>query len=241
MARRERGAPREPGICRLNRVPISECGEELVDIRQFCRGIRVKANPSLLRRSAAEMLQRAQDSLPEGYFLQAHTCLRTYEMQSNGYFKHLESLRENHPEWPLSVLRREANRFWHPPDSKAPPGHCTGGAVDVTLVNAEGGAYDIKSTRREGIDANPTYVLGLTPEAQANRRILIDAMSGAGFSNCADEFWHWSYGDNGWAARLGMAEALFDAITVSPEVIAAATVEPPKESTPENERDQAEA
>ena len=29
------------------------------------------------------------------------------------------------------------------------------------------------------------------------------AMLGVGFSNCRDEWWHYSYGDAGWAVRTG--------------------------------------
>ena len=34
-------------------------------------------------------------------------------------------------------------------------------------------------------------------------------MTAAGFTNCYDEWWHWSYGDAGWACRLGHAHAIY--------------------------------
>ncbi|MDQ2732746.1 MAG: dipeptidase [Armatimonadota bacterium] len=225
MSLRLSGSPREPGICHLNKIPIEECGEPLVNIRETCAGLKVKANPSLLRLTTARMLQKAQSALPAGYGFKVNSALRTHERQTRGYTEHLEKLREAHPEWPLSVLRRQANKFWHPPDQKAPPGHCTGGAVDVTLVKPDGTEFDMNSTVREGVDSNPTYSRWLTEEANSNRQILIGAMTAAGFSNCADEWWHWSYGDNGWAARLGVQPAIYGAVTVSEEELKAATVE----------------
>ena len=33
--------------------------------------------------------------------------------------------------------------------------------------------------------------------------MLHDAMVSVGFSNCRDEWWHYSYGDAGWAVRVG--------------------------------------
>ena len=39
--------------------------------------------------------------------------------------------------------------------------------------------------------------------------ILVDAMLGAGFSNCRDEWWHYSYGDAGWAVRMGFDECFY--------------------------------
>jgi D-alanyl-D-alanine dipeptidase len=33
--------------------------------------------------------------------------------------------------------------------------------------------------------------------------MLIETMLAVGFSNCRDEYWHFSYGDSGWAVRVG--------------------------------------
>ena len=231
MGSREPGSPREPGICRLNRIPIRDCGEELVDIRDHCRNMEITARVALLRRTVAGMLQNAQDSLPAGCKLRVHTAFRTLETQQNGYSSYMAKLREQHPEWPMSTLRRESNRFWHPPDQKAPPGHCTGGAVDVGLLDEDGKEMDLREAIRDGLNTNPTYSRWVTEQARENRRILIKAMSDADFSNCADEWWHWSYGDSGWAARIGGDHAIYGMLTPAADVLAAATRpdDPPKE------------
>jgi len=41
------------------------------------------------------------------------------------------------------------------------------------------------------------------PEAEEHRKLLVETMLGVGFSNCRDEWWHYSYGDAGWAVRFG--------------------------------------
>src|SRR5262249_23167918 len=115
-AMREPHSPREPGITRLTTIPIHENGEPLVDLCHECPGILVTACPTYARRRIAAMLNRAQEELPDGVRLKVHTALRTTEMQSNGYWDHYRSLQEKHPGWPQAVLRREANKFWHPPD-----------------------------------------------------------------------------------------------------------------------------
>jgi D-alanyl-D-alanine dipeptidase len=38
-------------------------------------------------------------------------------------------------------------------------------------------------------------------------------MLGAGITNYPSEYWHWSYGDQGWAYRGGEPNALYGAIT----------------------------
>ena len=39
--------------------------------------------------------------------------------------------------------------------------------------------------------------------------ILVDAMLGVGFSNCRDEWWHYSYGDAGYAVRMAQKECCY--------------------------------
>ncbi|MDH7570568.1 MAG: M15 family metallopeptidase [Armatimonadota bacterium] len=218
---REPGSPREPGIARLGRIPIHENGEPLVDLREACPELVLACKLPFVRRSVAAMLCQAARALPDGWRLKVHTALRTPEQQAAGYWKHYQRLAEQHPEWPRNILRREANRFWHPPDMKAPPGHTTGGAVDVRPVDAEGNEIDVTSAAVEGANTQPTYSTHLTPTARKNRQALVAAMAGAGFSNCADEWWHWSYGDSAWAGRTGAPAALYDAVRELPPPVLA--------------------
>jgi zinc D-Ala-D-Ala dipeptidase len=211
------GSPREPGITRLCLVPTVECGEPLVDLRETSPGVIIKAVPTFVRCSVALMLNDAQSRLPAERRLRVSAALRTLEQQSRGYWGYYRSLAEQHPEWPRSTLRREANKFWHPPDTKAVPGHCTGGAVDVTLLDAAGEPLDMTSSPHPKASTQATYSRYLTPEAQANRDLLIAVMTEAGFSNCYDEWWHWSYGDAGWACRLGYPHAIYGLVTEIPD------------------------
>jgi D-alanyl-D-alanine dipeptidase len=112
---------------------------------------------------------------------------------------------EAFPDRSHASLRRSVCRFVAPTNQKAPPGHCTGGAVDVCLVRDDDEPYDTTApfTRMQGA---PTYAYGLSEEASRNRMILVDAMLSAGFSNCRDEWWHYSYGDAGWAVRFCLSE-----------------------------------
>src|SRR5438270_7587757 len=124
------GAP-EP-IAALNRVRILETHEPLVDIREFCP--RVQVLPRVcpyLRRTVAEMLNRAAELLPAGYRFRIGTALRTISMQSRGWDRYYARMRVAHPDWPPSALRRATNKFFAPYDQPAPPGHTTGAAVDV--------------------------------------------------------------------------------------------------------------
>jgi len=46
---------------------------------------------------------------------------------------------------------------------------------------------------------------------------LVDAMLSVGFSNCRDEWWHYSYGDAGWAVRMGETECRYGIAYLEPD------------------------
>jgi D-alanyl-D-alanine dipeptidase len=56
--------------------------------------------------------------------------------------------------------------------------------------------------------------------AQANRDLLVNAMLGAGFSNCRDEWWHYSYGDAGWAVRANRDRCFYGLVHLPEELYA---------------------
>ena len=202
-ARWDRTKGRPEPIAALNRIPEHENGEPLVDIREYAPALRM-ARPSVIpyvRRTVAEMCQRAAESLPEGYFLGLVEGWRPIERQQRIYDWWYANIEEAYPEWSFAQKRRFACWFVAPTDQKAPPGHCTGAAVDVWLLREDGSEYDVWSPH-DRFQAAPTYVYGLSEEAQRNRDLLVNAMLEVGFSNCRDEWWHYSFGDAGWAVRM---------------------------------------
>jgi len=194
--------------------------------------IRLKCPIPWARKTAAEMLAEAAAHLPEGIFLVVGTALRSLKMQAKSYRRYSRILRRRHPDWPPGVLRREANRFLHPPDSISPPGHCTGGAFDVVLAYANGRQVDTFSSTIPEARTWATFYPHLTPKARANRALLYTVMIEAGFTNCYEEWWHYSYGDTGWAARAGKPCAIYGLPTdLSPTLlqsIARAERKPPR-------------
>ena len=210
VSRRKIGSP-EP-IAALNRVRIREYRvalperEPLVDVRRYCP--LIVPSPKLcpyLRKTVADMLNEASAALPEGCRFHVHTCLRTLAMQKRGWDNYYARKREEHPEWPLSALRRAVNQYYAPYDQPAPPGHCTGGAVDVAIHDLDGNPMDVISPTT-GWEAAYTWSDKISAEAKANRMLMVNAMLSAGFSNCRDEYWHYSYGDSAWAVRVGEVE-----------------------------------
>jgi D-alanyl-D-alanine dipeptidase len=167
----------------------------------------------LARKSVAEMLCRAARSLPEGLRLAVVEGWRPPEIQRQMHAATRERLRREHPEWTPQHLSRKANRFSAPMDERVPPPHTTGGAVDVHLMHADGtlldfcSPYDLLDSRGARMNAR-----GLSAAATRNRGILRTAMEAAGLTNYPSEWWHWSYGDQGWAYRGEHPAALYAAI-----------------------------
>lgn len=205
---RTKGRP-EP-IRLLNRILERDNGEPLVDVTVAAPAMRV-IRPQVIpyvRQTVAEMCQRAAESLPSGYHLGLVEGWRPIERQQRIYDTVWGFAQEAFPHRDHAALRRTVCRWVAPTDQKAPPGHCTGAAVDVWLVDDAGEIIDVSSPY-ERFQAAPTYSFGLSETASRNRTILIEAMLGAGFSNCRDEWWHYSWGDAGWAVRMGETECVY--------------------------------
>ena len=203
----------EPLIA-LRAVPIVDAGEPLVDLRDFCPHVVLHSGClPFLRETVAGMVNEVQDRLPNGLTLTVGTALRTLPMQRGIRENFTKEMSEKHPEWSRATLARMLNRMVAPPDDVSPPPHVTGGALDVGLVGMDGETLDFTSPI-EGWESAPTYYYKLSEAARVNRLLLIGAMEGAGLTNYVGEWWHWSYGDQGWALRVGNPIAYYGPVEV---------------------------
>jgi D-alanyl-D-alanine dipeptidase len=212
-------------VSELNKIKIRDNGEPLVKLNGRSSKIVVLPNwrtgePQELwaRQTVAQMLERAASCLPKGYKLGIFSAYRSIAEQEKIYRRVYRRFKRRHPHAPKNVLRRLTNRFVHPPDIKTPPGHSTGGAIDVSILNSKGQELDMTSPFKwrtpKARAVAATYANGLTEEARKNRELLIRVMTKAGLTNYAGEWWHWSYGDSCWAWRLGRKIAIYG---VAPE------------------------
>ncbi len=198
----------------LRAVPILDAGEPLVDLRQFCPHVLLLPGClPFLRETVARMVNGAQERLPEGHILTVGTALRTMTMQREIRAGFTKEMTEKHPDWSQATLARMLNRMVAPPDDISPPPHLTGGAVDVGIRGSNGEGLDFTSPA-EGWTSAPTYYHKLSEQARVNRLLLIEVMEAAGLTNYVGEWWHWSYGDQGWALRVGNPVAYYGAVEV---------------------------
>ena len=212
-------SPAEP-ISLLRAVRIVECGEPLVDFLQLCPALLWDAprfryrRETVLRQSVAERLCQANAALPKEYRLAIVEGWRPPHIQRRMYLTVWNRFKEMHPDWSDVTLKRVVNRFTAPQSERVPPPHLTGGAVDLMLATPDGTLLD-HSSPYAPFDPKgfATAAPGLSAEAQRTRRILAEALLPTGITNYPSEFWHWSYGDQGWAYRGEHPHALYAAIT----------------------------
>ena len=211
MARWDRTQGRPEPIRALNRIVEIDNHEPLVDLREFCPSLRMARDSAIpfARKTVAEMAERAARRLPKGFCLGLADAWRPFERQQRIYEFMLKSAKEAYPHRDFKSLRRTVCRWVAPTDQKAPPGHCTGAALDVWLLDSNGEQVDVSSPFAERFHSAPTYVLGLSETALQNRMMLVETMLAEGFSNCRDEWWHYSFGDAGWAVRTGAKECFY--------------------------------
>ena len=207
----------EPMI-RLRAVPIEDNGEPLVDPRTLSQRVFLSDHPKfdelphlpLVRQRVAEMLAEAADALPAGIAFAIIEGVRPINQQRSMYETVKAEFAAKHPEWNRATLHRVTNRLCAPPDDKCPPPHTTGAAVDLILVNSDSGDWlDMVSPFEMGESSATTKMPGLSKIAQANRELLVKSLSATGLTNYVGEWWHWSYGDSGWALRTGAPKAIY--------------------------------
>ncbi|MEO7715870.1 MAG: M15 family metallopeptidase [Capsulimonas sp.] len=208
--RRSFGEP----LSRLRAIPIIDSGEPLVDLRDACPDVVLRPGClPFLRKTVAEMVNQVQAALPPGHKLAVGTGLRTWEMQTEIRVNVEKSMREKHPDWSAASLQRNVNRMVAPLEFKSPPPHTTGAALDVGVLKPDGESMDFTASEDFWATA-PTYLHTLPEHIRDNRRMLIHAMESAGLTNYVGEWWHWSYGDQGWALRVGSPTACYGSVVL---------------------------
>ena len=207
----------------LDAVRIEDNGEPLVDFLALCNSDKLVFSPThpvfefprvhLLRKSVAAMVCQAAHALPDSLRLQIVEGYRPIKVQ-RAMFRHaLEQARERFPDADDKTILREAGRYSAPPDAATPPPHLTGGAVDLEIIGAEGVRLDFTSPFELDDMTHAAFASAdLSDEARRNRDLLRSILEPTGLTSYADEWWHWSYGDNGWALRVGADKAIYDKI-----------------------------
>lgn len=197
-------------------MTVQECHEPLIDLKTLDFAISnarasFYAGFTKVRKTVAMKLEAASKVLPKGMTFLFSEGHRPISLQRQMFTDYCAVLKKANPHWDEATVRREASQFIAPPEDVPP--HSTGGAIDITLLDKDGRELDMGSA----LDAFPgpvenynfTATKAISPAAKANRQILVDVLSEAGFVNYPAEWWHWSYGDKYWAYHAKQPHAIY--------------------------------
>jgi D-alanyl-D-alanine dipeptidase len=134
-------------------------------------------------------------------------------------------LQRRDPSLTGEALTEEVERYWAAPstDADSPAPHATAAAVDLTLRWKDGDALWMGSlfddvtalANRDRFESfDPQNFSFSDQEARANRRLLHWLMVEEGFAGHPDEWWHFSWGDQLWAALTGAPAAPYGLATI---------------------------
>jgi len=213
----------------VSRIAIKECHERLLPMSLAPSPIMVfpayqrlgipGAVPECFVREGVYLaLLAAARSLPEGIKLLVLDGWRPWRVQQYLFDTLHEAIKHRHPNATEDELLTRTREFVSLPsrDPGAPSPHLTGGAVDVTLCNADGIPLDMGTLFDEATPASHTdhfeQLNKLTPaqqRARDHRRLLYHAMHQQGFTNLPSEWWHFDFGDQLWAHYGGHSAACY--------------------------------
>ncbi|MGW7053473.1 M15 family metallopeptidase [Streptomyces sp. NPDC054887] len=200
---------------RVAAIPVQDCGEDLVDVREH--GVRIDDRRrdetgawAHVRQDVLTRLLHAQSLLPTGMSLLFVEGFRPPALQRRYFEEYSDVLARAHPDWSAAHLQEAASRFVSPPEI-AP--HSAGAAVDVTLIDHQGHELNmgtrVNASPEESDGACYTDAPGLSDRALTNRATLGRALFSAGLINYGTEWWHWSFGDRYWALQTKQPAALY--------------------------------
>ena len=223
-----------------NKIPIKENGDKLIAIPSSLNfldphpyshlGAPYKDKTSIwkLREEVVNRLVKVNDYLisKSSFNLLIYDSWRPLEVQEfmfkRAFLLECEKLDidaslKNMKSYP-SILKK-VEKFWAYPsfDSRCPPPHSTGGALDACLSDKDGNLVEMGSTVDQMDEtSNPDFYANKKNEEaiiwDSRRNLLREIMTKFGFAQHPNEWWHFSYGDQLWAWKNKKENAIYGKI-----------------------------
>ncbi|WP_196426759.1 M15 family metallopeptidase [Lysinibacillus cavernae] len=171
-----------------------------------------------VREGVSECLHDALTLLPQEYSLLLYDGYRPFQVQQYlfTYFSNqvAKLLPHSTPQEIMQVTKKYV-AFPSEESAHLVP-HLTGGAIDVTLADVHGKALDLGTAFDEMNEKSATRYFETyaeeNPQACQYRRLLYNCMTFAGFTNYAEEWWHYDYQNAAWARRVQAQVAHYGAV-----------------------------
>lgn len=219
--------PTLPSVDGWKEIEIVESDEPLVCIKglsssiislpqYFAQRIPGSIKECYLRKTAVERLLIAGSMLPEGFKLVIWDAWRPLAVQQALFEAFKNRLKNEQPGLSEPGYDLLTQKYVSMPSTnpQRPSPHNTGGAVDLTIQDSQGNLLSMGTAFDYFGTIAATRHCEDLPEARQwreNRRLLYWLMTGAGFTNYHEEWWHFDYGNQFWAKQKGVC-ALYGAI-----------------------------
>ena len=214
-------------------TPIEECGEGLVSMSLIPEKILVNSQyavqlldgalPEIFcRESVLRRLLGAAERLPPGHRFVVYDCWRPMQVQQSLFDTLKDQLAGQHPGKTDAELTDMTLTYVALPstDPAKPSPHNTGGAIDLSVVGADGFALDMGGGYDDPAEVSATAyfenkiaagqkLTDAERRACENRRMFYGVMTDAGFTNYVDEWWHFDFGNQNWAWSGSNGHAIY--------------------------------
>lgn len=207
-------------LLKYEHIEIKESGDPLVNLTNFDfylepsyynRGLSEESR-IYIRKTIAEKLKKIQEELGK-YRFKIWDGWRSREVQHNIYMNYWKKLKYKHPNWEEDRLKEEVGKFVTvATDPNRIPIHCSGGSVDLTLIDSSGNELDMGT----GFDHFGSEAASLFYEdddiddpVRTNKKLLREIMLAEDFRHDDDEWWHFDYGNQLWAAAFNKSFAIY--------------------------------
>lgn len=212
---------------KVQQTVILECGEQLVELDNsefVLTPMYYKWNLSgtdviYLRSGVVEKLRQARKFLPVRWNFKIWDGFRTVATQKLLYENYWKELKNQHFDWSDECLAEAVETFIAPPSTNPllPAPHNTGAAIDLTIVDENNDELPMGTVFDEFSSKSFTdnFKEGRNYEDRIfhkNRMLLVEIMSKVGFVNYPQEWWHFSYGDQFWAAETNAECAIYGSV-----------------------------
>lgn len=184
-------------------VSLSKSGL-ICDSQYYKQGIPGSYKDCYARKSVAELLIKAEQSLPDGYRLKIYDAYRPICIQQRLWNYYRNKVRLDNKLLSDAEVDAKTAFFVSKPsyNEMKPSLHNTGGAVDLTLIGPNGKELNMGTgfddfTNKSWTNHYEEYTQN--DEIRDNRRLLYWTMINAGFTNLPSEWWHYDYGTKFWA------------------------------------------
>lgn len=171
-----------------------------------------------LRESAYERLMQAVSLLPENYSFIVYDGFRPLQVQQFLFNHFSAQIKKQYPTLSEQQVKQETLKYvaLSSLNREHPAPHLTGGAIDLTIGDLKGNALHLGTAFDEINEKSATRYYEENAEenkeARGLRRMLYNSMTGAGFMNYSEEWWHYEFGNISWARRTGTEKATYGAI-----------------------------